>query len=206
MDTAKVLNRDDYGRIYQEFHPRVLMICRRMLGSPEEAEDAADDVFVKLPDSLETYDSSQPFAPWLARVTGNHCIDVLRRRRSERRLIEPEHDQLPEHATPLSSPFEELLSKENSGAIRDAIFTLPERYLVPLVMRYFSDLSYQEIAKTLRTSKANVGLLIFVLSDGYVGFWPAVELNCAVVQTRNGLAQPEASGGRADGSANRQHC
>jgi RNA polymerase sigma-70 factor, ECF subfamily len=161
MHTANVLNRDDYGRIYQEFHPRVLMICRRMLGSPEEAEDAANDVFVKLPDSLESYDSSQPLAAWLARVTGNHCIDLLRRRRSEQRLIEPEHDQLPEHAAPLRSPFEELLSKESSDAVRDAIFALPERYLVPLVMRYFSDLSYQEIAKTLRTSNANVGLLIF---------------------------------------------
>jgi len=160
MHTANVLNRDDLGKIYEEFHPRVLMICRRMLGLPEEAEDAANDVFLKLPDALETYDPSQPFARWLARVAGNHCIDLLRRRRSEQRVIEPHHE-LPEPVAPLRSPFEDLLSKESSDAVRDAIFALPERYLVPLVMRYFSELSYREIAAALGTSKANVGLLIF---------------------------------------------
>ncbi|HXJ95513.1 MAG TPA: sigma-70 family RNA polymerase sigma factor [Terriglobia bacterium] len=161
MSAANALNVDDFARIYQQFHPRVLMICRRMLGSPEEAEDAANDVFLKLPGSLETYDSSQPFDRWLARVAGNHCIDLLRRRRSEQRIIQPGHDELPEPAAPLRSPVEDLLSKESSDAVRDAIFALPERYLVPLVMRYFSDLSYNEIAGMLGTSKANVGLLIF---------------------------------------------
>jgi len=137
------------------------MICRRMLGSPEEAEDAANDVFVKLPDSLETYDSSQPLARWLTRAAGNHCIDLLRKRRSEQRIIQPEHHDMPEPLAPVSSPFEDLRSKESSEVVRDAIFALPERYLVPLVMRYFSDLSYKEIARTLGTSKGNVGLLIF---------------------------------------------
>jgi RNA polymerase sigma-70 factor, ECF subfamily len=161
MHTANVLSENDLGQIYQESHPRVLLICRRMLGSLEEAEDAANDVFMKLPSSLETYDPSQPFGRWLSRVAGNHCIDLLRRRRSEQRVIEPERPEIPEPAAPVRSPFEQLLSKESSDAVRDAVFALPERYLVPLVMRYFSDLSYKEIAKTLGTSKANVGLLIF---------------------------------------------
>ena len=161
MNTVSALNVDDFAKIYQDFHPRVLMICRRMLGSPEEAEDAANDVFVKLPDSLQTYDPSQPFDRWLARVAGNYCIDLLRKRRSELRVIQAEHHDLREPAASLPSPFEDLVSKESSDVVRDAIFRLPERYLVPLVMRYFSDLSYNEIAKTLGTSKANVGLLIF---------------------------------------------
>jgi RNA polymerase sigma factor (sigma-70 family) len=114
MNASNALSRDDFSKIYQEFHPRVLMTCRRMLGSPEEAEDAANDVFVKLQDSLATYDASQPFARWLARVAGNHCIDLLRKRRSEQRVIEPAHHELPEPAAPLRSPFEDLLSKESS--------------------------------------------------------------------------------------------
>ena len=154
-------SREDFAQIYEEHHPKVLRTCRRMLGSPEEAEDAANDVFVKLPNSLESYDSSQPFARWLARVASNHCIDLLRKRRSEQRVIQADNLDLPETAAPLRSPFEDLISKERSDVVRDAIFRLPERYLVPLVMRYFSDLSYNEIAKTLGISKANVGLLIF---------------------------------------------
>jgi len=182
------LDQVGFEELYQEFHPRVLMICRRMLGSLEEAEDAANDVFVKLPDSLETYDPSQPLARWLARVAGNHCIDLLRRRRSERRVIEPRHD-LPEPAAPTRSPFEALASKESSSAVRDAIFELPERYLVPLVMRYFSELSYQEIAATLGTTKANVGLLIFRAKQQLRGILAAREAGPRGRPKRRSLAR-----------------
>jgi Sigma-70, region 4 len=56
---------------------------------------------------------------------------------------------------------EELLFRETSAAVRDAIFALPEPYLVPLVMRYFGDLSYDEIAEALGTSRAHIAVLIF---------------------------------------------
>ncbi|HUI42521.1 MAG TPA: sigma-70 family RNA polymerase sigma factor [Terriglobia bacterium] len=159
--TADALGQREFEQLYREHHPRVLAICRQMLGSPDEAEDAANDVFARLPGSWRTYDRAQPFARWLARVAGNYCIDLLRKRRAERKLLEPADPEAPEPAATLASPLHELLSKEQTGAVRDALFALPERYLVPLVMRYYSDLSYDEIAQTLGTSRATVAVLIF---------------------------------------------
>ena len=156
-----MLDQREFEKLYREHHPRVLAICLRLLGSPDQAEDAANDVFTRLPGALRTYDPAQPFARWIARVAGNYCIDLLRRRRAERRLLEPAGPELPEPLEPRASPLHELLSKEEANAVRDAIFALPERYLVPLVMRYYSELSYEEIAGILGSSRATVAVLIF---------------------------------------------
>ena len=155
------LDTGEFEKLYREFHPRVLAICRRKLDSLEEAEDAANDVFARLPAALRTYDSSQPLSGWLSKVASNYCVDLLRKRRSEQRHLEPVRPEAAEPAAPLESPIDELLAKEASEAVRDAIFALPERHLVPLVMRYFSELSYDEIARTLGTSRTHIAVLIF---------------------------------------------
>jgi len=155
------LDQSEFERLYREHHPRVLTICSRMLGSPDEAEDAANDVFARLPGSLRTYDPAQPFSPWLSRVAGNYCVDLLRRRRAERRLIEPADPDSPEPPAPAASPLTDLLTREQTEAVRQALASLPERYLVPLLMRYYGDLSYEEIADTLGTNHGRVAVLIF---------------------------------------------
>lgn len=155
------LDQEVFDKLYREFHPRVLTICRQMLGSLEQAEDAANDVFARLPSAMRSYDRAQPFARWISRVAANYCVDLLRRRRAEHRVLEPAPPTLPEPAAPARSPLSELLSKEEAGALRGALVCLPERYFVPLVMHYFSDLSYDQIAETLGTTRASVAVLIF---------------------------------------------
>ena len=155
------LDPSDFERLYREHHPRVLTICRRLLGSSDEAEDAANDVFTRLPGALRTYDSSQPFSPWISRVAGNYCVDLLRRRRAEQRLLAPADPDAPEPPAPAASPLHDLLTREQTEAVRQALASLPERYLVPLVMRYYSDLNYDEIADTLGTNRGRIAVLIF---------------------------------------------
>jgi RNA polymerase sigma-70 factor, ECF subfamily len=156
-----MIDPTEFERLYREHHPRVLTICSRMLGSPDEAEDAANDVFTRLPGALRTYDPAQPFSPWLSRVAGNYCVDLLRKRRAERRLLEPADPDAPEPTAPGGSPLHDLLTQEQTEAVRQALASLPERYLVPLLMRYYGDLSYEEIADTLGTSRGRVAVLIF---------------------------------------------
>ncbi len=156
-----LLDQSEFERLYREHHSRVLTICSRMLGSPDEAEDAANDVFARLPNALRTYDPEQPFSPWLSRVAGNYCVDLLRRRRAERRLVQPADPEAPEPPAPGASPLHDLLTREQTEFVRQALASLPERYLVPLVMRYYSDLSYEEIADTLGTSRGRIAVLIF---------------------------------------------
>jgi RNA polymerase sigma-70 factor, ECF subfamily len=155
------LELEVFDKLYREFHPRVLAICRQMLGSLEQAEDAANDVFARLPSAMRSYDPGQPFARWISRVATNYCVDLLRRRRAEHRVLKPAGPALPEPAGSAKSPLSELLSKESASALGDALFRLPERYFVPLVMHYFSDLSYDQIAESLGTTRATVAVLIF---------------------------------------------
>ena len=159
--TAVALEQEVFDKLYREFHPRVLAICRQMLGSLEQAEDAANDVFTRLPSAMRSYDPGQPFARWISRVSTNHCVDLLRKRQAEHRVLEPASRTSPEPAASTKSPLSELLSKEEASALGDALFRLPERYFVPLVMHYFSDLSYNQVAESLGTTRATVAVLIF---------------------------------------------
>lgn len=154
-------DRQAYGEVYREFHPRVLGLCRYLLGSHDEAEDASNEVFVRLPAAVKTYDTALPFSRWLASVASHYCIDLLRRRRSEQRVLEPTDPEAPEPAASDTSPLEDLLAREERTRVRAAIARLPERYSVPLVLRYYNEMSYEEIAERLGVSHENVKTLIF---------------------------------------------
>jgi RNA polymerase sigma-70 factor (ECF subfamily) len=151
------------GEIYRQYVRRVFGLCRHMLDSRERAEDATSEVFLKLQRSIESYDGSIPFARWLLRVAGNQCIDVLRRQRRRRQLIvegENENTVL-EAPSAEPSPLGAVLSKEERVRVRDAIAGLPDKFRLPLVLRYYSELSYDEIARELGLQKNNVATLIF---------------------------------------------
>jgi RNA polymerase sigma-70 factor (ECF subfamily) len=157
-------------------------VCGYLLGSSDEAKDAASEVFARLPAALNTYDSTRPFSSWLLTVAGHYCIDLLRRRRSEQGVLRPADPEAPEPVTPAASPLQELLSDEERQAVRSAVASLPERYRLPLVLRYYHELSYDEIAQDLEVSRANVATLIFrakeelrrVLARRGIGSPPAI--------------------------------
>ena len=149
------------GELYQLFRTRVLGLCRHLLGRPEDAEDAASEVFTRLPKSIKSYQTSQPFPRWLLSVASHYCVDRLRRRQLEQRLFQAE----PAEALPLpvqeASPLQQVIDDEGRDKVQQAIARLPELYRVPLTLRYYSDLSYDEIAHELGLGRAHVATLIF---------------------------------------------
>src|SRR5881296_1997638 len=138
-------------------------LCRYMLDSRENAEDATSEVFLKLQRSIESYDGSIPFPRWLLRVAGNQCIDALRRQRRGRQVIVEVEDgaTVLEAASDEQSPLAAVMSKEDRAQVRDVIAGLPENYRLPLVLRYYSELSYDEIAQQLDLRRNYVAALIF---------------------------------------------
>ena len=134
-----------------------------MLTSRESAEDATSEVFLKLQRSIDSYDGSIPFVRWLLRLASNQCIDVLRRRARGRKVIaEPEEGAaVIDAASSELSPLGTLISKEERAKVRDTVARLPENYRVPLVLRYYSELSYDEIAHELGVEKNYIATLIF---------------------------------------------
>lgn len=147
--------------LYREFHPRVLSVCRRILRSHEDAEDASSEVFARLPRAMKTYNRALPFPRWLASVTSHYCIDLLRRRGAEQKVIAPQSTEPEELASGAQSPLDELVAQERQDAVRAAIARLPERYRAPVELRYYRDLSYDEIAEELGLTRANAKTLVF---------------------------------------------
>src|ERR1700704_4638731 len=98
--------------IYTAHYRHVLQICRRFFRQPEDAEDAAAEVFLKLYRVLHQKDETLPFRPWVSQVAGHHCIDKLRQKKRERSssLEEIDLSGLTDRSTP--SPLSQILSRD----------------------------------------------------------------------------------------------
>jgi len=147
--------------IYTAHYAHVLQVCRRFFRQPEDAEDAAAEVFLKLHTVLGKKDEKHPFRPWVCQVAGRHCIDKLRRRKREKCSIVAGNDlcAVPDVTTP--SPLSQLLHKEAKREVREQLNRLPDRYKVPLMLRYYKRMSYSEIASTLDRRLPEVRTIIF---------------------------------------------
>ena len=114
---------------------------------------------MKVRQKLGTYDSSRPFTAWLYKVASNHCWDTLRRRRIRQDLETGDVDALPlEHPDP--GQLERLQREHTGKEVRAGLARLPDRARMALVLRYFADMSYEEIADTLGVRRAFVGVLL----------------------------------------------
>ena len=163
IDRAQRHDAEALGEIYRRYVRRVFGLCRYMLESRESAEDATSEVFLKLQRSIDKYDGSIPFPRWLLRVAGNQCIDVLRRRRRGRQVIVEAEDgtAVMEATSSDASPLGTVIQMEERAQLQAAIARLPENYRVPLVLRYYSELSYDEIGQQLGLNRDHVAVLIF---------------------------------------------
>src|ERR1700728_4805805 len=150
---------DAWGELYRRYAPAIFRFCRRLLPAREDAEDATTEIFMKVRQKLGTYDASRPFTAWLYKVSSNHCWDTLRRRRIRQDLETGDVDSLPlEHPDP--SQLERLQAEHTSKEVRTGLARLPDRARMALVLRYYAEMSYEEIADTLGVRRAFVGVLL----------------------------------------------
>jgi RNA polymerase sigma-70 factor (ECF subfamily) len=148
-----------WGEVYRQYGAQIFRFCRRTLPSKEDAEDATMEIFLKLREKLSQYDSSRPFSAWLYKVAANHCWDMLRRRRVRQDLEIGEVESLPlEHPDP--GQLELVVRESGNKVVRAALQKLPARSRLALVLRYYSDLSYDEIAESLDVRRAFVGVVL----------------------------------------------
>lgn len=136
--------------------PRVLALARRMLSDAVEAEDVAQDVFLRV---WRTAPRWQPgaakFETWMYRVGLNLCYDRLRRRRER-----PLRDGLSEPADPAPSPGEAWLERQRAARVRAALAQLPERQRAAIALVHFQELSNFAAAEALEISVEAVESLL----------------------------------------------
>ena len=151
---------DAFGKLFTSCRVDVVRVCRRILASSVAAEDAASDVFVRACRSLASYDPTRDFRNWLLAIASHHSIDLLRRRGVERRIfagVEPEEQRLPASGP---SPLARLVADEDRRALDRALERLPDKYRLPLLLRYYEELDYAAIGAALGVTTQQVGTLL----------------------------------------------
>lgn len=157
------MNKAVFDALYREHYHRVVGLCRRMLGTTLDAEDAAQEVFMRAYRAFGSYKARDPFGPWIGAIARNYCIDVLRQRKRLGDVFADtaaDEAALADPADPLENGVGALISAYEAEAINRAVEALPEKYRLPVVLAYYADASYQEIAETLGTTANHVGVLL----------------------------------------------
>jgi len=154
------MNKAAFNTQYRAHYHQVLGLCRRMLGNMQDAEDATQEVFMKGYRSYAHYRQHRPFGPWIKSIASNHCIDLLRRRK---RLTSVFADVEADSEEPVDTALateDALINAHDAHSINEAVIGLPEKYRLPIVMAYYSDASYEEIAGKLGIKRNHVGVLL----------------------------------------------
>ena len=172
-DTAHLVRRSRDGdqaafAALVEAHQTVVFgTVLRLVYDRELAAEVSNRAFYKVYEHLASFDESRPFAPWLLRIAANEALNELRaRRRETARTIggsaaEIELDRL--SGDP--DPGEVVARDERGNTVRDAVNRLPETQRVVVILRYFADLSYADIAELTQQSVNNVGVTLLRARD-----------------------------------------
>jgi RNA polymerase sigma-70 factor, ECF subfamily len=164
-DQPQAICPEVLSTIYTAHYQHVLRVCRRFFPQPDDAADAAAEVFLKLYRVLHQKDESLPFRPWVSQVAGRHCIDKLRQRKYEKNssLEGIDLDGVADRSIP--SPLSQILRKDQQRQVREQLTRLPEKYKAPLVLLYYKRMSYTEIARALNTRLPAVRMMIYRAKD-----------------------------------------
>ncbi len=146
-----------WERIVRLHWRRVFNVAYKFVGKHDEAEDLAQDIFIKIFKSLGTYDRRANFQTWLVSVSRNLCIDHYRSVRKERQTIDRDVDA--NELTPAAAepgPIAALEQRDRITLLREALASLPDTLRTAVVMRDIQELSYQEIAERLTLPEGTV--------------------------------------------------
>lgn len=153
IDRATAGDQAAFGALVERYQNAIYNLAYRMLGSPEEAEDAAQEIFVRVYRQLARYDAERRFSTWVLTIATNYCIDQLRRRRMQ---LVPLEQIVPWARSRETGPEGQSLDREARDEMQGLLRELPEKYRAVLILRYWQDLSCAEIAEILKLPEGTV--------------------------------------------------
>ncbi len=155
---TSVLNgdQDAFTDLVLDYQRAVYNLTFRMLGDSVEAEDAAQEAFLRAYRKLDHYDMQRPFKTWVLSIASHYCIDLIRKRRLSWLSLD---DLLPGQmmAALETRSIEELaMDSERERTMQEFLTLLKPDERAIIILRYWNDLSYGEIAEALAT---NIGVV-----------------------------------------------
>ncbi|MEO8502292.1 MAG: sigma-70 family RNA polymerase sigma factor [Acidobacteriota bacterium] len=159
-------DRDRFGELIGRYQARLVNYLYRLLRNLDDAHDLAQEVFLKVYQALDRFDPQYRFSTWLFRVAQNAAIDQIRRQRLK--LVSMQRDGMGgdephemDFPSPTPTPYGDLRNSERGGAIQAAVDALPWEYRELILLRHFSELSYEEIAQVKRLPLGTVKNKLF---------------------------------------------
>jgi RNA polymerase sigma-70 factor (ECF subfamily) len=132
-----------FGELVTRYQMGVFNVCYRILHERGEAEDLAQDTFIRAYDRIHTFDIEREFGPWIRRVAANLCLNHLE---SQKVITELDDER---DADQTQRPESVVEVHERSGQIRKALASLPVNYRLVIELRHYQEMSYDEIAELL---------------------------------------------------------
>lgn len=156
-------DKDAFEKLIIKYEKRVYNIAYQMFGNEHDAMDVAQDVFIKVYQSLHKFNNKSAFSTWLHRITVNTCIDAHRKRKKDKQVESidetRENDDgvlTKQYVDKGLTPEEAAIKKENIMMVREAIDSLKEDHKAIIILRDIKGYSYDEIADILEVSIGTV--------------------------------------------------
>ena len=152
-------DKKSFDIIFKFYEKKIYNLCYHYLGTIQDAEDASVEVFFKVYNSLKKFDSKYSFSTWIYKIAYNYSIGILRKKKIEKKYFNSEsvlNANFIDNKTPATNLFE--VNKNDS--FNKELKKIPLNYQEVLMLKYYHDLSYQEIGEILNLPKNTVGILI----------------------------------------------
>jgi len=147
-------DQNAFAEIVELFQDKLYRVCFRMLGNKHEAEDIAQEAFVRAFINIHTFDTKRKFSTWIYRIATNLCIDRIRKKKPDY-FLDAEVagteglNMYSQIASAAELPEEEILKMEMQDRVQYEISRLPDKYRAVIVLKYMEDLPLQEISDIL---------------------------------------------------------
>ncbi len=166
IQQARAGDQKAFEALLNKYRNLVYHVMIRMVRNPQEAEDLCQEAFIKAFGALASFNEEFAFSTWLMKIATNNCIDFLRKKKLRTYSIdepiqykdEKVHFELPDYEP---TAERQIINRERSKMIDEAIASLPPRYRHVIILRHKEEKSYEEIAEILKLPLGTVKARIF---------------------------------------------
>lgn len=156
-----------FEKLLKKYRKSVYYMLLKMVNNADDAEDLTQEAFAKAFNSLGKFDSKYAFSTWLFRIATNNCIDFIRKKRVSTVSIDSPYEN--EDGDSMSfdirdpdfNPDDLMLRKQRKEYLQIAVDKLPDKYKLLVDLRYFQELSYEEVADELELPLGTVKAQLF---------------------------------------------
>lgn len=166
VERAKAGDQKAYAELMQRYKDSIYFMVLKMVNNKDDAMDLTVTTFAKAFENLDKYRPDFAFSTWLFRIATNGSIDFIRKKKIQTTSIDgfkdsDGEDKIFEIKSDVLNPEESSIKKQQTEQLKEIIDRLPSRYKTLIILRYFDELSYEEIAQQLDLPLGTVKAQLF---------------------------------------------